>query len=87
MLRDARLVQAAGPWQCLCSPALVCSVGPGLEQLQLSRLGVLERGELALKGAELPNRSAGQMGNATILMGEDFWFCSLSALGIVMHLS
>lgn len=71
-LRDARLVQAAGPWQCLCSPALVCSVGPGLEQLRLSRLGVLERGELALKGAELPKWAAGQTGNATIVVGEVF---------------
>jgi len=60
MRRDARLVQAARLWHYLCAPALVCSVGPRLEQRQFSRLGVLERGGVALKGAELLKWAAGQ---------------------------
>lgn len=53
VLRDARLVQAAKLWHYLCAPALVCPVGAELEQLQFSRLGVLEGGRVTLQGAEL----------------------------------
>lgn len=52
-LRDARLVQAARLWHYSCTPALVCSLGPRLEQLQFSRLGLLAGGGVALKGTEL----------------------------------
>lgn len=60
VLRDAGLVQAAGLWHCLCTLALVCFVGPRLEQLQFSRLGVLGGDGVALKGAELLKWAAGQ---------------------------
>lgn len=77
VLRDARLVQAAGLWHCLCTPALVCFVGPRLEQLQFSRLGVLGGGGVALKGAELLKWAAGQntSENATIVV-DKFFFCA-----------
>lgn len=76
VLRDARLVQAAKLWHYLCTPALVCSVRPRLEQLQFSRLGVLERGGVALKGAGCLNWTAGQniSGNATIVV-DKLLFC------------
>ena len=57
-----------------CVLLLWYALGPRLQQLWFSRLGVLEGGGVTLKGAELLKWAAGQniSGNATIVVDEFF---------------
>lgn len=75
-LRHARLVQAARLWHSLCTPALVCSLRPRLEQLQFSRLGLLAGGGVALKGTALLKWDVGQSTSGKgIIVVDEFHFC------------
>lgn len=69
-------MQAARLRHCLCIPALECSLGPGLEQLHFSRLGLSLRGGVALKGTELLKWGVGQnTSRKAIIVVDKFFFC------------